>query len=78
MSKKAKNSGIPDYIIAKSSPLGKEVMDMPMLVMIEAKKDDFDEGWGQCLAQLNLAQQLNHQAFRVYGIVSNGEVWQFG
>ena len=59
LSKKAKNSGIPDYIIAKRSPLGKEVMDMPMLVMIEAKKDDFDEGWGQCVTQMHTIQTLN-------------------
>lgn len=55
LSKKSKNLGIPDYIIAKRSPLGKDVMDMPMLVMVEAKKDDFDEGWGQCLAQMQFA-----------------------
>lgn len=78
LSKKAKNSGIPDYIIAKRSPLGKNVMDMPMLVMIEAKKDDFDEGWGQCVAQMHLAQQLSNHEFTIYGIVSNGDVWQFG
>lgn len=78
LSKKSKNSGIPDYIIAKRSPLGKGVMDMPMLVMIEAKKDDFDEGWGQCLAQMHLAQQLSNHEYTIYGIVSNGDMWQFG
>ena len=48
-----------------------------MLVMIEAKKDDFDEGWGQCLAQMHLAQELSNHEYRIYGIVSNGDVWQF-
>ena len=78
LSKKAKDSGIPDYIITKRSPLGKEVMDMPILVMIEAKKDDFDEGWGQCLAQMQLAQSLSNGEYTIYGIVSNGDTWQFG
>jgi hypothetical protein len=78
LSKKAKDSGIPDYIISKRSPLGKEVMDLPILVMIEAKKDDFDGGWAQCVAQLHLAQTLSKNDFRIYGIVSNGDVWQFG
>lgn len=78
LSKKMKSSGIPDYIIAKRSPLGKHVMDMPMLVMIEAKKDDFDAGWGQCLAQMHLAQQLSNHEYTIYGIVSNGDMWQFG
>ncbi|MFN0201906.1 MAG: hypothetical protein ACKVTZ_10310 [Bacteroidia bacterium] len=71
-------AGIPDYIIAKRSPLGRGVMDLPMLVMIEAKKDDFDAGWGQCLAQMVTAQQMNKTEQRVYGIVSNGDNWQFG
>lgn len=78
LSKQAKDSGIPDYIIAKRSPLGKNVMDLPLLVMIEAKKDDFDEGWGQCLAQMCLAQELSKGEYPVFGVVSNGDVWQFG
>ena len=78
LSKQSKDSGIPDYIISKRSPLGKEVMDMPILVMIEAKKDDFDEGWGQCVAQMQLAQSLSNGEYTIYGIVSNGDIWQFG
>ncbi len=75
--KEAENSGIPDYIIAKRSPLGR-VMDLPLLVMIEAKKDNFDEGWGQCVVQMLTAQSLNHDDKPIYGIVSNGNNWEFG
>ena len=78
LSQTAKKSGIPDYIIAKRSALGNSVLDLPMLVMIEAKKDDFDEGWGQCLAQMYFAQQLSKGQYTVYGVVSNGDVWEFG
>ena len=74
--KEAEVTGIPDYIVAKRSPYGR-VMDLPFLVMIEAKKDDFDEGWGQCLAQMITAQTLNQEEEKVYGIVTNGELWQF-
>jgi hypothetical protein len=70
-------SGIPDYILAKRSILGKAVMDLPMMVMIEAKKDDFDGGWGQCLAQMMSAREINQSEHLVYGIVSNGDSWQF-
>jgi hypothetical protein len=72
-------SGIPDYIIARRSPRGKIILDQPYLILVEAKKDNFDEGWGQCLAELIAAQKLNNDAEkRLFGIVSNGKLWEFG
>lgn len=72
-------SGFPEYILAKRSPLGKVVFDKPYLLLVEAKQDKFDEGWGQCLAEMVAAQRLNEEPqFIVFGIVSNGKVWQFG
>ncbi|MFM6269043.1 MAG: hypothetical protein ACKPFA_21470, partial [Dolichospermum sp.] len=41
--------------------------------------DNFEEGWGQCLAELIAAQKLNNQPEQLlYGIVSNGKIWEFG
>jgi hypothetical protein len=73
-------SGIADYLIAKKSSLGKLVFEQPYLMVIEAKKDNFTEGWGQCLAELVAIQKLNEGYFTqtLFGIVSNGEVWEFG
>lgn len=72
-------SGVPDYILAVRSPLGKIILDQPYLVIIEAKQDNFDEGWGQCLAAMLAAQKLNqHSDQTIFGIVSNGEIWEFG
>lgn len=72
-------SGFPEYILAKRSPLGKVVFDKPYLLLVEAKEDKFDEGWGQCLAEMVAAQKLNQEAkIIVFGIVSNGDRWQFG
>ena len=72
-------SGFPEYILAKRSPLGKVVFDKPYLLLVEAKQDKFDEGWGQCLAEMIAAQRLNEEPkVTVFGIVSNGRVWQFG
>ncbi len=72
-------SGFPEYILAKRSPLGKVVFDKPYLLLVEAKQDKFDEGWGQCLAEIIAAQRLNEEPkVTVFGIVSNGRVWQFG
>lgn len=73
-------SGVPDYLVAKRSPLGKVVRGSPhMLLVVEAKKDNFEEGWGQCLAALVAAQKLNQPGDQVvYGVVSNGRVWELG
>ena len=46
---------------------------------MEAKKNDFEQGWGQCLAELVAAQKINDAPdVPVYGIVSDGIQWQFG
>jgi hypothetical protein len=71
--------GTPDYLIAKRSPLSIEVIDTPLAMIMEAKKNDFDLGWGQCLAAMYAAQTLNGDSERVvYGGVSDGLIWRFG
>lgn len=75
----AKLSGTPDYLIATKSPLGKTVLAKPLLGVVEAKKNDFEVGWAQCLAELIAIQKLNSdEQMIVYGIVTDGERWQFG
>jgi hypothetical protein len=72
-------TGFPEYILAKRSPLGKVVFDKPYFLLIEAKQDNFDAAWGQCLAEMYAAQKLNNLAeITVFGITSNGKFWQFG
>jgi hypothetical protein len=72
-------TGIPDYILASRSPLSKTIFKQPYFVAIEAKRDDFVKGWGQCLAELVAMQKLNENPDQtVYGIVTNGQFWQFG
>ncbi|NEO77719.1 hypothetical protein [Moorena sp. SIO4G3] len=72
-------TGIPDYILAKRSPLGKQIFEKPYFVAVEAKKDDFIKGWGQCLAEMVAIQKINDQSEQtIFGIVSNGQLWQFG
>lgn len=70
--------GIPDYLITRRSPLGKQIFGQPYLVTVEAKKDDFIKGWGQCLAEMIGIQKLNQNPQQtVFGIVTNGQLWQF-
>ncbi|MBD2775421.1 hypothetical protein [Iningainema tapete] len=72
-------SGYPEYILAKRSPLGKVVFDKPYFILVEAKQDNFEAGWAQCLAEMIAAQRLNAELpITIYGIVSNGDRWQFG
>lgn len=72
-------SGFPEYILAKRSSLGKVVFEQPYFLLVEAKQDNFENGWAQCLAEMIAAQRLNEKSEQdVFGIVSNGDVWQFG
>ena len=72
-------TGFPEYILAQRSPLGKVVFDKPYLLLVEAKQDNFEAGWAQCLSEMIAAQRLNQAPpTTVFGIVSNGSSWQFG
>ena len=72
-------SGTPDYLIATRSELGMTVVGKPLIILVEAKKNDFEQGWGQCLAELVAAQKINDNLdIPVYGIVTDGTLWQFG
>ena len=75
----AQLSGTPDYLISTKSALGKTVLGTPIIVVVEAKRNDFIVGWGQCLAELVAIQRINDDALQpVSGIVTDGEMWQFG
>ena len=75
----AELNGTPDYLVSTKSALGKTVPVTPILVVVEAKRNDFVTGWGQCLAELIAVQKINNDNLkRVYGIVTDGTLWQFG
>jgi hypothetical protein len=72
-------SGTPDHFLARRSPLGTPIVKEPYLLVVEAKQDDFDWGWGQCLAAMLTAQKLNRWPEQLmYGIATTGTSWQFG
>ncbi len=69
-------AGIADYLIAPR----RAYLETPLLCAIEAKRDDFEAGQAQCIAEMAVCQQNNSEAGReteVYGIVSNGQGWVF-
>ena len=70
--------GIPDFLIARASDIG-TTFERPVICVAEAKKENFNEGWAQVLAEMIAAQRFNTDAhIEIFGIVSTGSFWQFG
>lgn len=68
--------GNADYLIAER----RGYLEAPYVCVIEAKKDDFEQGAAQCLVEMQACQWINQQLGReliIYGIVTNGEGWKF-
>ena len=67
-------SGIPDFIISA----GSRNKVVPIVAIVEAKKDDVDSGLPQCAAELYATYLLDKGVpSRLYGGVTNGWDWQF-
>jgi len=67
-------AGEPDYLIAPKTKYGG--MARPSLCVIEAKRDNFEEGWAQALAEMIASSLLD--ANLCYGVVTTGKTWEFG
>ncbi len=68
--------GNVDYLIAER----RAYLEAPFACVIEAKKDDFEQGTAQCLVEMQTCQWINQQfdkPIEIYGIVTNGEGWKF-
>ena len=68
--------GAADYLIAPFL----DYLSTPLLCAVEAKRDDFEAGEIQCIAEMYACRQRNEAAglhIDVYGIVSNGQGWVF-
>ncbi len=68
--------GNVDYLIAER----RAYLESPFGCVIEAKKDDFEQGAAQCLVEMHACQWSNRQMGQdmdLYGIVTNGEGWKF-
>ncbi|NJL49225.1 MAG: hypothetical protein HC929_19430 [Leptolyngbyaceae cyanobacterium SM2_5_2] len=68
--------GNVDYLIAER----RAYLEAPFACVIEAKKDDFEQGTAQCLVEMKACQWVNQQLghdFIIYGVVTNGEGWKF-
>jgi hypothetical protein len=72
--------GEPDYFFsAWRDEVIDKLVNTPLLAVYEAKKQYFDYGWGQCLAEMIACKNINqYENITIYGIVSTGLLWQFG
>jgi hypothetical protein len=69
-------TGIADYLMAPN----RAYLATPLLCVTEAKRDDFNKGRIQCLAEMYACQWNNRQRDHtsdIFGIVSNGQGWRF-
>jgi len=68
-------TGVVDYLIAGQG----KVYRSPLLCIVKAKKDDFEQGLAQCLTEMYACLILNQPqyTFPIYGIVTNATTWRF-
>jgi hypothetical protein len=69
-------TGFADYLVASK----RAYLEAPFVCVVEAKKDDFDQGLAQCLVEMQACQWCNRQVGKsldVFGVVTNGEGWKF-
>ena len=67
-----------DFILALAP--GVVPLRGPIATIVEAKKNDIENGLGQCVAQMIAADLFNQEAGHqvpIFGCVTSGEVWQF-
>lgn len=72
--------GEPDYLISKwPEEVVDQLVNRPLLAVMEAKRQDFEAGWAQCLAAMLACQKINaSDSTVIYGIVTTGINWEFG
>ncbi len=72
-------NGNCDFLITNSPEL--LLITEPVIIIVEAKKENINAGLGQCVAEMIAArifnQQKNNNITTIYGTVTTGSIWQF-
>ncbi|MEG4284154.1 hypothetical protein QUB68_13585 [Microcoleus sp. A006_D1] len=72
-------NGTCDYIISKSPE--QLFLKSPVIVLVEAKKENIGAGIGQCASEMLAAQFFNdregNQIPVILGVVTSGNIWRF-
>ncbi|WP_309739743.1 MULTISPECIES: hypothetical protein [unclassified Chamaesiphon] len=72
-------NGFCDFLFSRSeNPF---TIDAPVLMLVEAKRGEIENGLGQCVAEMLAAQRYNQLKNKdistIYGCVTSGILWQF-
>ena len=72
-------TGVCDFLISLSPT--QFHLEAPIIVLVEAKKDEPTTGFGQCVADMLAAQRFNAERGNdlpgIYGTATTGTMWQF-
>ncbi len=72
-------SGVPDFMFTNLDKKQYEIMSYPIITSVEAKAENFVEGWSQCIVQMLACQKINNKPnIVIFGIVTTGKQWEFG
>ena len=76
-------SGTPDFMFTNLEQEQYQKMSYPVVTTIvttvEAKAENFVEGWAQCITQMLACQKINTKPnVIIFGIVTTGKFWEFG
>jgi len=72
-------SGICDFLISRTNE--QLFIEAPVVVIVEAKREDLNGGLGQCVAEMIASQRFNEKNNNpipiIYGTVTTGDRWKF-
>ena len=72
-------TGVCDFLISRSPD--QLSLEAPVIILVEAKKEDLTAGLGQCIAEMIAAQRFNTEKGNdipcVYGTTTSGTDWRF-
>lgn len=72
-------TGFCDFLISRSAY--QAALETPIVAAVEAKRQDFEQGITQCIAEMVAAQIYNERRGKaigeIYGAVTTGDVWRF-
>ncbi|KAF0248465.1 MAG: hypothetical protein FD167_2131, partial [bacterium] len=72
-------AGVCDFIISHSRE--QLFVTAPIIMLAEAKNEDFKKGYGQCIAEMLAAREFSIKEAKpldiIYGAVTIGNLWKF-
>ncbi len=72
-------TGVCDFLVSLSP--ARFILEAPVIILVEAKKDDLTVGLGQCVAEMIASQRFNKENGNdipcIYGATTSGTEWLF-